>query len=301
MAEEGGLRSSSSSSSRLNNHPAVNGVDKRSNESTITFIRNLIVKRDREIADLKEMHENGNLTKDELDKLSVFSRDEFDHSKRQRISEIKIVEESVSDITVALRPPEHDAKEKEVSLIKEEIKVVATLIPSAVLNENLVDTVTMDIFVKVPSGESIKLKIRHNTRMRIIFLAISSQIGVADDILKFMFDGNTVEPEESASMLGIKDGDQIDCLIIGSDIVKTDTITLNIRIPNGGDLICKVTQGTRLDKIFMATASQLGVDKSVLRFFHQGRQLRGDGNETPSMFDMEDGDEIDYMMKQYGD
>jgi hypothetical protein len=299
MAEEGGLSSSSSSSTRINNHPAVSGVDKRNNESTITFIRNLIVKRDKEIADLEEMHEDGNLTKDELDKLSDFSRDEFEHSKRQRISEITIVEESVSDITVALRPFEHDVKDKEVSPRKEEPKVVVTLIPSAVLNENLVDTVTMDIFVKVPSGESIKLKIRHNTRMSIIFSAISRQIGVADDILKFVFDGNKVDPYQTASMLHMYDGEQIDCLIIGSDVVKTDTITLNIRLPSGDDLIFKVTQGTPMDKIFMATASRLGVDKSVLRFIHQGRQLKS--YEKPYMFDMEDGDVIDSMMEQCGD
>jgi hypothetical protein len=258
MAEEGGL-SSSSSSCRLNNYTAINGVDKRSNESNIIFIRNLIVKRDREIADLEAMREDGNLTKDELDKLSAFSRDEFQDAKRQCINEGTVEKESMSAVAIAVTPPLYDGKGKQDRLIKEETKVVATLRSSAaaVLNENLADTPSIDtlnVSVKLPNIESLKLKIRQNTRMRIIFSAVSRQIGVANDILKFVFNGNKVEPKDTASMLDINDGDQLDCLITSNDVIKTGIVNLTVK------------NDTLMSKVFKAVASQQGIEEGDLRF-----------------------------------
>jgi hypothetical protein len=87
---EDGLAVNSFTSDRFrifNNPPAAIGRDKCSNGSTINFIRNLVVERDREIADLKELHQDGSLTNDEFDILCNRSSDEFQDAKRQRISE----------------------------------------------------------------------------------------------------------------------------------------------------------------------------------------------------------------------
>lgn len=49
---------------------------------------------------------------------------------------------------------------------------------------------TLTISVKVPNGEPIKLKVKKDTKMDKIFSAISSQLGVEKNVLRFMFDGN---------------------------------------------------------------------------------------------------------------
>jgi hypothetical protein len=63
---------------------ASNSVSRSSsNGDTINYIRILITKRNREIADLEEMHEAGDLTPEELYNLRKRSMNKFQNEKQQ--------------------------------------------------------------------------------------------------------------------------------------------------------------------------------------------------------------------------
>jgi hypothetical protein len=52
--------------------------------------------------------------------------------------------------------------------------------------------VTLEISVKLPSGEDVKLKVRKETRMDKVFVAIAKQLGVDKDALRFYLDGDRI-------------------------------------------------------------------------------------------------------------
>lgn len=52
--------------------------------------------------------------------------------------------------------------------------------------------VTLEISVKLPSGEDVKLKVRKETKMDKVFVAIARQLGVEKDALRFYLDGTRI-------------------------------------------------------------------------------------------------------------
>jgi small ubiquitin-related modifier len=299
------------SSSSKDNHPSVNGSDKSSNGNTITFIRNLVVKRDRDIADIHELHQDGSLTKDEVDILCNRSRDEFQDAKRQRIregmvdersvpafqgakkqhiSEGTVDERSVPAATASLTPPTDGAEGGQDLLIKEETKVVAILSPSAVLNINTIsDNSVITITIKVPNPHGpIFLKIKRSILMSSVFSQVCSQIQKSNEIVKFMHKGRKLGPEQTPSMVDMNDKDEIDCVV---DLINENTpITVTVDIPNGEPIKIKIKQDSKMQRIFTAIASQLNLDSSSLKFTFKG--LICNSEETPYSLEMKDGDVI---------
>jgi small ubiquitin-related modifier len=147
------------------------------------------------------------------------------------------------------------------------------------------------VTVKVANVERITLKIKRNSLMSTVFSEVSHQIGVPNDILNFMFNGKRLEPKETPSMVNMNDEDQIDC--------QTSTISVIVRAPIGDPIDIKVKKDTKMDKIFNATATSLGIEKNTLRFVFDGGQVRGE--MTPYMLKMVDGDEIFCDLEQCGD
>lgn len=60
----------------------------------------------------------------------------------------------------------------------------------------------------------------------------------------------------------------------------------------------KVKKSTKMKKIFAAFASKNGVQLSSLRFLLDGAAI--DGEQTPKMLELEDGDQIDCFLEQTG-
>jgi hypothetical protein len=77
--------------------------------------------------------------------------------------------------------------------------------------------------------------------------------------------------------------------------------SMNLRIKdqtNGQIIVFKIKQDILLSKVFEYFAKQRGYSLSLIRFFYDGRRLQG--NITPKMLKMKDGDEIDATVEQTG-
>mmetsp|Transcript_9961 Transcript_9961/g.9682 ORF Transcript_9961/g.9682 Transcript_9961/m.9682 type:complete len:88 (-) Transcript_9961:423-686(-) len=76
-------------------------------------------------------------------------------------------------------------------------------------------------------------------------------------------------------------------------------LEIKVLLPNGGEPVkLKVKKDTKMDRVFVAIAGQLGVEKQELRFLFDGKPISGD--ITPKMLEMEDEDQIDCMTMQTG-
>jgi small ubiquitin-related modifier len=77
--------------------------------------------------------------------------------------------------------------------------------------------------------------------------------------------------------------------------------SMNLRIKDqttGQITVFKIKQDTLLSKVFEYFAKQHGYSLSLIRFFYEGKRLNG--NASPKMLKMQDGDEIDATVEQTG-
>ncbi|KAL3784340.1 hypothetical protein ACHAWO_012183 [Cyclotella atomus] len=71
----------------------------------------------------------------------------------------------------------------------------------------------LTIRVKDQSGEETFFKVKKHTKMSKIFNAYASRKGVDASSLRFLLDGENVEPDSTPKMLELEDQDQIDAVL----------------------------------------------------------------------------------------
>jgi len=63
------------------------------------------------------------------------------------------------------------------------------------------------------SGEETFFKIKKSTKMHKVFESFASRKGVQSSSLRFLLDGERIEPDSTPKMLELDDQDQIDCML----------------------------------------------------------------------------------------
>eukprot|EP01041_Mallomonas_annulata_P009589 gene9589-19931_t len=67
--------------------------------------------------------------------------------------------------------------------------------------------------VKDQTGEEMFFKVKKTTKMSKIFDAYASRRGIAANALRFMIDGERIQPENTPKMLELDENDQIDVML----------------------------------------------------------------------------------------
>eukprot|EP00947_MAST-08B_sp_MAST-8B-sp1_P001632 g1632.t1 len=175
---------------------------------------------------------------------------------------------------------------------------------------------TITIRVKASTGEETFFKVKKTTKMSKIFGAYANRQGVQLNSLKFMLDGERVNPEDTPKTLELEDQDQIDAFLEqvgGADAAAADgasadnkagvkdeasTITIRVKASTGEETFFKVKNTTKMGKIMKAYATRLGVEQKSLRFLLDGDRIQED--DTPDGLDLEDQDQLDVVLEQTG-
>jgi small ubiquitin-related modifier len=140
------------------------------------------------------------------------------------------------------------------------------------------------------TGQEIFLATAMTTKFQTMFEQYARMNGVEISTLRFMFNGKWIDPDDTPWMLEMEGRDVI--------AVLSSAITIRVRDQTGKEVSFIVKATTKLNKIFMTYAQRIGVQTSSLRFLIDGERLEPD--ETPEMYDMEDGDQMDVMLDQTG-
>jgi len=71
----------------------------------------------------------------------------------------------------------------------------------------------LNIRIRDQTGEETFFKVKKTTKLEKVFTAYSSRKGVAANSLRFLFDGQRVQPNQTPAELDMDDGDQLDCML----------------------------------------------------------------------------------------
>ena len=63
------------------------------------------------------------------------------------------------------------------------------------------------------NGEETQFKIKKTTKMGKVFKAYAERKGISQSTLRFLLDGERVNDDQTAKMLELEDGDQIDAVL----------------------------------------------------------------------------------------
>jgi len=74
-------------------------------------------------------------------------------------------------------------------------------------------TEPITIRVRDQTGEETFFKIKKTTKMSKVFLTYANRKGVQLGSLRFLLDGERIEPDQTPKMLELDDQDQIDCML----------------------------------------------------------------------------------------
>jgi small ubiquitin-related modifier len=77
-----------------------------------------------------------------------------------------------------------------------------------------------------------------------------------------------------------------------------DAITIRVKDQAGEETFFKVKNTTKMSKVFAAYAQRKGVQQTSLRFLLDGERINND--DTPKTLELEDQDQIDCLLEQYG-
>ena len=116
------------------------------------------------------------------------------------------------------------------------------------------------------SGEETSYDIRESSKLSEVFNSFTISNGVRTSDLCFKTQhGETIDPDSTVRMIGLKEGDCINTALINK------MITISVRHWNRGEgIFFKIKQSTtKLSKVFDAYASREGVDASTLCFTTQ--------------------------------
>jgi len=69
------------------------------------------------------------------------------------------------------------------------------------------------IRVKDQNGEETMFKIKKSTKMKKVFAAYAARKGVEANAMRFMLDGENIDPETTPADMDLEDDDQIDCFL----------------------------------------------------------------------------------------
>mmetsp|Transcript_6878 Transcript_6878/g.9650 ORF Transcript_6878/g.9650 Transcript_6878/m.9650 type:complete len:107 (+) Transcript_6878:51-371(+) len=72
---------------------------------------------------------------------------------------------------------------------------------------------TITIRVKDQTGEETFFKVKKTTRMEKVFTTYAQRKGVSVSALRFLLDGERVNPDHTPKMLDLEEHDQIDCML----------------------------------------------------------------------------------------
>eukprot|EP00614_Pseudopedinella_elastica_P025744 CAMPEP_0172614648 /NCGR_PEP_ID=MMETSP1068-20121228/53638_1 /TAXON_ID=35684 /ORGANISM="Pseudopedinella elastica, Strain CCMP716" /LENGTH=100 /DNA_ID=CAMNT_0013419509 /DNA_START=45 /DNA_END=347 /DNA_ORIENTATION=+ len=72
---------------------------------------------------------------------------------------------------------------------------------------------TITIRVRDQTGEETFFKVKKTTRMEKVFTTYAQRKGVAMSALRFLIDGERVNPSQTPEELDLEDQDQIDCML----------------------------------------------------------------------------------------
>ena len=68
-------------------------------------------------------------------------------------------------------------------------------------------------FLPSQNGEETQFKIKKTTKMGKVFKAYAERKGISQSTLRFLLDGERVADDQTAKMLELEDGDQIDAVL----------------------------------------------------------------------------------------
>ncbi|KAL7480314.1 hypothetical protein ACHAW6_006011, partial [Cyclotella cf. meneghiniana] len=71
----------------------------------------------------------------------------------------------------------------------------------------------LTIRVKDQSGEETFFKVKKTTKMSKIFNAYATRKGLDPSSIRFLLDGDNIDPNQTPKMLELEDQDQIDCVL----------------------------------------------------------------------------------------
>ncbi|KAJ1399546.1 ubiquitin-related domain-containing protein, partial [Ochromonadaceae sp. CCMP2298] len=157
------------------------------------------------------------------------------------------------------------------------------------------------------TGEEMFFKVKSTTKMQKVFDSYAQRRGVAANTLRFMMDGDRLQPNDTPKMLELEENDQIDVVLetIGGGVgdeeggnLADEPITLKVRDQSGEEMFFKVKKGTSMKKVMQAFADRKGVQLDMLRFTIDGSRVNE--GDTPKMLELEEGDQIDVMLMQLG-
>lgn len=85
--------------------------------------------------------------------------------------------------------------------------------PSAVKTEAKPDQNTMVIKVQSQEGNELHFKIKPTTLFSKVVDQYCKCTGTERDAVRFLFDGNRIDPQKTAAEIGLHDGDEVDVMI----------------------------------------------------------------------------------------
>ena len=83
-----------------------------------------------------------------------------------------------------------------------------------------------------------------------------------------------------------------------SNSVSAEAITIRVKDQAGEETFFKVKNTTKMSKVFAAYAQRKGVQQTSLRFLLDGERINDD--DTPKTLELEDQDQIDCLLEQFG-
>lgn len=75
------------------------------------------------------------------------------------------------------------------------------------------DSSRIQITVKDPQGEDVYFKVRKTTKMRKLFQAFCKRSNVDPSTMRFFFQGERIQEDETPESLGLKEGDKIESFV----------------------------------------------------------------------------------------
>mmetsp|Transcript_21453 Transcript_21453/g.46788 ORF Transcript_21453/g.46788 Transcript_21453/m.46788 type:complete len:100 (-) Transcript_21453:254-553(-) len=92
------------------------------------------------------------------------------------------------------------------------------------------ETEQLTIRIKDGNGEETQFKIKKATKMGKVFKAYAERKGISQSSLRFLLDGDRVQDDQTAKMLELEDGDQIDAVLeqVGGSVVVPSPSTVQI-------------------------------------------------------------------------
>ena len=72
---------------------------------------------------------------------------------------------------------------------------------------------SITIRIKDQNGQETFFKVKHTTKMRKIFGAFAGKAGIQLDNVRFLLDGQRIDPESTVASNDLEDQDQVDCVL----------------------------------------------------------------------------------------